>query len=137
MKKLLNSSIVLLLLCGNIAGCAPPLNVPQINQSDVSFAADYDSIYDALFGIRGDDSFYTDSRLVFSIGAGVTATPAVSTVASVNDSLADYSGTNVQVAGIDEGDIVKTDGIHIYSLQNGQLSIFRADGANTSPSINY
>ena len=28
-----------------------------------------------------------------------------------------YSGTNVQVAGVDEGDIVKTDGTYIYILR--------------------
>ena len=43
----------------------------------------------------------------------------------------DYSETNVQVAGIDEGDIVKTDGKYIYVLRNNELIIFGADGADT------
>jgi len=43
----------------------------------------------------------------------------------------DYSETNVQVAGIDEGDIVKTDGKYIYVLRNNELIIFKADGAGT------
>ena len=43
-----------------------------------------------------------------------------------------WSGTNVQVEGIDEGDIVKTDGAYIYVL-NGEnyLTILRPDGRNS------
>jgi uncharacterized secreted protein with C-terminal beta-propeller domain len=44
-----------------------------------------------------------------------------------------YSETNVQVSGIDEGDIVKTDGTYIYALsqERGDLVIFKAIGAAT------
>lgn len=42
----------------------------------------------------------------------------------------DYSSTNVQVEGVDEGDTVKTDGNTIYSLQNGQVRIIQAYPAN-------
>jgi len=46
----------------------------------------------------------------------------------------DYSGTNVQVAGIDEADIVKTDGNYIYVLsqENKKLYIVKADGENSA-----
>lgn len=44
----------------------------------------------------------------------------------------DYSGTNVQVAGIDEGDLVKTDGEYLYILNGTQdLTIVKADGASS------
>jgi inhibitor of cysteine peptidase len=45
---------------------------------------------------------------------------------------AGYSTTNTQVEGIDEGDIVKTDGEYIYALQGNDLVIFRAAGADTA-----
>jgi uncharacterized secreted protein with C-terminal beta-propeller domain len=45
-------------------------------------------------------------------------------------SAADHSETNVQVAGVDEGDIVKTDGQYIYSIQGGQTRIALAYPAN-------
>ncbi len=46
---------------------------------------------------------------------------------------ADYSGTNVQVEGIDEGDIVKTDGKYLYRLSAGQdVVILSADGADSA-----
>lgn len=38
----------------------------------------------------------------------------------------DYSQTNVQVEGVDEADIVKTDGTYIYAVQDGMIRIIRA-----------
>jgi hypothetical protein len=37
-----------------------------------------------------------------------------------------YSGTNTQVAGVDEADIAKTDGQYLYLLLNGELQIVDA-----------
>ena len=45
---------------------------------------------------------------------------------AVNTDSGEYSETNVQVQGVDEGDIVKTDGRYIYQIQNGQVRISRA-----------
>ena len=39
----------------------------------------------------------------------------------------DHSGTNVQVEGVDEGDIIKTDGKYIYIAGDRQLTIINAD----------
>ncbi|MDO6353916.1 beta-propeller domain-containing protein [Caloramator sp. CAR-1] len=39
---------------------------------------------------------------------------------------ADYSNTNVQVDGVDESDIVKTDGEYIYQVNNERLLIVKA-----------
>ncbi|AHM56865.1 secreted protein [Peptoclostridium acidaminophilum DSM 3953] len=39
---------------------------------------------------------------------------------------ADYSSTNLQVEGVDESDIVKTDGSYIYEYRKGSVSIVRA-----------
>ena len=43
----------------------------------------------------------------------------------------DYSTTNVQVEGVDEADIVKTDGDYIYILRDGMVTIVKAAGADT------
>jgi uncharacterized secreted protein with C-terminal beta-propeller domain len=56
-----------------------------------------------------------------------TAAPGTSVEATT-----DYSETNTQVKGIDEADIVKTDGTHIYALTQNELVIFKADGPNTA-----
>jgi uncharacterized secreted protein with C-terminal beta-propeller domain len=51
-------------------------------------------------------------------------------VSSVNDS-PDYSGTNTQVANIDEGDIVKTDGSSIFVAKELTVAVLNAAGADT------
>ncbi|MDR3037033.1 MAG: beta-propeller domain-containing protein [Coriobacteriales bacterium] len=65
----------------------------------------------------------------------VAGSPASSSALDTSASPASsdgYSETNVQVQGIDEGDIVKTDGSNIYALSHTELVIFKADGADTS-----
>ncbi len=44
----------------------------------------------------------------------------------------DYSETNVQVQGVDEADVIKTDGKYIYYVANAQLTIIQADGKDTA-----
>jgi inhibitor of cysteine peptidase len=39
---------------------------------------------------------------------------------------ADYSQTNIQVEGVDEGDIVKTDGKYIYAIAQNKLNIIKS-----------
>jgi uncharacterized secreted protein with C-terminal beta-propeller domain len=41
----------------------------------------------------------------------------------------DYSGTNVQEAGVDEPDIVKTNGVTLFVIENGQLEAVKVGGA--------
>jgi hypothetical protein len=36
----------------------------------------------------------------------------------------DYSGTNNQESGVDEADLVKTDGYHVYALNGNRLHIY-------------
>lgn len=38
----------------------------------------------------------------------------------------DYSATNIQVEGVDEGDAIKTDGNFIYQINNNQIQIIKA-----------
>lgn len=54
-----------------------------------------------------------------------------SSYSSSDSGSSEYSETNVQVPGIDEGDIIKTDGKYIYAISQGQFLIFRASGEKT------
>ena len=45
---------------------------------------------------------------------------------------ADYSGTNIQVAGVDEADIVKTDGNFIYAISGNAVLIVKAYPPHTA-----
>jgi len=62
-----------------------------------------------------------------------TAMTQASTPAAENaGASADYSKTNVQVEGVDEGDIVKTDGKYVYTLSNNNLVIVSAVPAESA-----
>ena len=50
------------------------------------------------------------------------AEPAASSEAASSD----YSETNIQVEGVDEADIVKTDGEYIYVVSGGKVTILKA-----------
>lgn len=52
-----------------------------------------------------------------------TLTP---TMAPTAGGAADYSSTNVQVAGVDEADVVKNDGEYLYILREGEFVVVRA-----------
>ena len=47
----------------------------------------------------------------------------------------DFSGTNVQEVGVDEADIVKTDGRRIFTLSSGQLVVVDAASRRTAGSV--
>ena len=64
--------------------------------------------YDHLFGSSGQ----------FDTSGDVTDSPTLSSP--------DHSETNVQVAGVDEADIVETDGDYLYVLTGGELIIAKA-----------
>jgi inhibitor of cysteine peptidase len=53
------------------------------------------------------------------------------------DMSSDYSSTNIQVAGVDEADTVKTDGQYIYTISNGQGSnvYYLGDSQQTNSNI--
>lgn len=45
---------------------------------------------------------------------------------SVDSGSADYSTTNVQVQGVDEADVIKTDGTYLYQVTQDEVRIIRA-----------
>ncbi len=63
--------------------------------------------------------------------------PAATQSSGTVRATSDYSTTNIQVAGVDETDTVKTDGQYIYTLSNAQSSGYYYLGSSeqTSPSI--
>lgn len=61
-----------------------------------------------------------------SMGLGVSEETKSSTSASD-----DYSKTNVQVQGVDEGDIVKTDGSYIYTVVGTSVEIVKINADNS------
>lgn len=63
------------------------------------------------------------------LGAGSLGTTSV-TLPALAPPSADHSGTNNQVAGVEEADIVKTDGRFIYAALGGEMLVIDADPAS-------
>ncbi|MCX6649703.1 MAG: beta-propeller domain-containing protein, partial [Candidatus Bathyarchaeota archaeon] len=60
------------------------------------------------------------------------ATAAITAGATADSAIPDYSATNIQVAGVDEADIVKTDGDYIYLTRLNTVYIIKAYPADTA-----
>jgi inhibitor of cysteine peptidase len=72
----------------------------------------------------GEDTFSYAKRM--AQGAADLALETEENTVATTAPAADYSTTNVQVQGIDEADLVKTDGEFIYQVNNGKVIVIRA-----------
>lgn len=149
MKKRKSIPALLLSLClmlGIFSACSTNLprdgavdntSPPDTNVS-VAFSNTYSDIYKALSTSLTSSNSAADGRELggamdlSETAASDEATAAAPDTAVTENSDSDYSNTNVQVDGIDEGDIVKTDGSYIYILHDSELIIMKADGAETA-----
>lgn len=84
----------------------------------------------ATAGIGGDMEINTEMADGFA--GGNEESMAMDTGAADSS---DYSSTNIQETGVDEGDVVKTDGKYLYILGNdNKLHIIKADGSKLEES---
>ncbi len=87
----------------------------QIDLSKVQSIRSYDELYDVMKSKKNDNNENNDL---------ITEDFAPSAYGQKSSS--DYSRTNIQVSGVDEADIVKTDGNYIYALSSDYLNIIEA-----------
>jgi len=106
---------------------APTALPPQFGSADafIQYVRDHAiAQYHNLFGAPpGGGIFYP---IYFGGGVGIFS-PAGGTVASATD--VTYSPANDQVLGVNEGDIIHTDGNYLYDLSHNQLVIFQTNGS--------
>ncbi|MCY3805318.1 MAG: beta-propeller domain-containing protein [bacterium] len=79
-------------------------------------------------GRRGFDEEAIEADFAVAESAAA-ADEAAAPAPAVVDGGDDFSGTNVQVTGVDEPDIVKTDGRRIITVRNGTLTVIDVTGA--------
>lgn len=124
---LIVSVVVILALSGCVT---PPPEPPNGNNTTTKLAAELpkfsscSAIVDAFNKSvkRGGYGIEKMAILPLVIPQGLTSTTKSLTAGSSPE----YSSTNVQVAGVDEADIIKTDGHYIYSISNGEFHIVEA-----------
>jgi len=73
----------------------------------------------------------TQSTVAPSVSEGSSA-PAAMPSASSGQVSRDYSGTNIQVEGVDEADFVKSDGKYIYTISGNKIVIVDAYPADSA-----
>ena len=126
--------LTLLAACGkpdDPSASTPPVGSSSITEEDVAarFAASYEEIYQALETAKEnmgkDHAFVTDGAVVEETGAAAPAEDGA-------EGSLYYSGTNVQVAGVDEGDRVKTDGAYLYMIREYEFIIMQVNGAEVT-----
>lgn len=81
----------------------------------------YNGVYNYTYAAKGD---FKDYEVVYEAAPEAPA-------AAKDDSADDYSTTNLQVAGVDEADIVKTNGKYIFALESEHLYIVSAAGKDS------
>lgn len=92
----------------------------------------YDVLYHTLSKHFPDQSGSVTSEAKASASAGIGGD--MESAKEMGGS-SDYSSTNIQETGVDEGDVVKTDGKYLYILGNdNKLHIIKADGSNLDES---
>lgn len=129
---------LVVLLVFSLGGCV------QAKDSDEKSAPEqpitpssYEELYDYLNQIKSSQETAKSrmrDRADFVTDA-LEAAPQSSDLATKSgesSSSNEYSQTNTQVAGIDEADIVKTDGEFIYFVSGSEIVIARAAGSDTA-----
>ena len=144
--RLLPALVGIALLIGLFTGCGTSLANNDVTPGTASpsggnadndepvFAESYKDIFKAIQYAQARNAGSNSLAIDTAGGAAVpqaSPTPAPATNDAAETDGKAYSETNIQVAGVDEGDIVKTDGDYIYVLRDNELIIFKADGAST------
>ena len=96
--------------------------------------AEYAGVYQALAATSQYQysTMSTTNGALVPMAGGVEAGASGDMAAGTNGNVyTSDSGTNVQVAGIDEGDIVKTDGANLYVAKGRTVAVVSAQGADS------
>ena len=111
---------------------APPSDYSAIHKTVLSYYKDiYNSNYNAL--TDSDDGFFdgilggfgAKNEAAEDMAVGNNSTTSGVPSAAPESSDTKYTTTNTQVQGVDEADIVKTDGEYIYYIANNTIRIVR------------
>ena len=124
LSKILAGILVLALGVG-VMGCNEPQAQALSEKTGLLKFSSYQELYSYL-----KETANVEQRYFFGSFAADTAVN--SALLESTEESKEYSQTNTQVEGIDEGDIVKTDGEYIYILSGDDISIVKAQGAESA-----
>ena len=140
-----------LLVCGAVLGTQKNLQrvspvekqdtaTDQAESYDIQTAKSYDQIYEYLQANQDDQYGIDDGMLEQSaVAESAEDSTSMKSTASADRSVAQngkasgeasYSETNVRQDGVDEADVVKTDGRYLYTLKDNGSSVSIVDTVN-------
>ena len=90
----------------------------------------YTSYSELYRDIKNSRNAYRQEHLFRSDSKGVVVPESESVIIAGTHTSSEHSDTNIQVEGVDEADIVKTDGAYIYILSDNEIHIVNANGAS-------
>jgi inhibitor of cysteine peptidase len=124
----ITAALLLIAFVGLFVDRLEPLHGP-LGANQISKFASYEELQGFVETNAGYKQFYWrflegDVRL---FSGGVEGNALVPSPAAITwDSATDYSATNIQVTGVDEADVVKTDGDYIYFASGNKTIIVKA-----------
>ena len=129
MKKILSGILVLCLSFALLSACDRGGQPDKtVTAGGLTFAKSYSEVYSALTDAQ---KAIAERNTLLNTGAD-SSEPNGAGAAGEGSEGTFYSGTNVQVEGVDEGDIVKTDGKYIYILRGSEMVVMQADGKDVT-----
>ena len=129
MKKILSGILVLCLSLALLSACDRGGQPDKtVTAGGLTFAKSYSEVYSALTDAQ---KAIAERNTLLNTGAD-SSEPNGAGAAGEGSEGTFYSGTNVQVEGVDEGDIVKTDGKYIYILRGSEMVVMQADGKDVT-----
>src|SRR3989338_4088819 len=126
-NKIYSIAFVILLVSSILAGCEDDTNTqgPTTKISKIARFSSGEELLKAFEEARKTGRGFFGGIMEEATMVKATAV-AESAPQAAGDSGREYSETNIQVEGVDEADIIKTDGNYIYTLANGKLVIAKA-----------
>ncbi|MDD1766299.1 MAG: beta-propeller domain-containing protein [Candidatus Methanomethyliaceae archaeon] len=125
-KNLLGSTLIAVILGATIiSGVSLITQTPITTESTLMRFSSYNQLYTFISDNTKDygySYYYYGPMLLDTMGAATRSSLDFENAYVVPS----YSGTNVQVAGVDEADIVKTDGNYLYVISHDQVYILAA-----------
>ncbi|MEQ8200094.1 MAG: beta-propeller domain-containing protein [Syntrophomonadaceae bacterium] len=99
-------------------------------RAELPVVGSYENLIKLLEKTQGQ-YLYGYGRMAADNVAKVANEAAAPQAAGAPADVPDFSGTNLQVAGVDESDLVKTDGTYIYQVDQQRINIIKAQPAET------
>ena len=124
------SFVTIILIVGSVVALATPILIAMagldqtFGQTKLNKFSSYEELENFVGSKAGGHGvYYSKSSLLESSLLGIAPVPRPS---GSDETYVDYSMTNIQVEGVDEADIVKSDGKYIYVVSGNKVIIIDA-----------